>query len=351
MILDTNIISPDSTLLQALDKLNALSGGLMTLMVVDAAGILQGTLTDGDIRRGLLAGHKLHDTVSNTMCRNFRKLTGPDINVEELQKIRSGGIRLVPIVDNGGRVIDVIDMRRTSTRLPLQAILMAGGKGVRLQPLTLERPKPLLNVGGEPIINYNIRLLARAGVNDVTVTVNYLAEQIEEHFKTPVEGIHVKTLREPCALGTAGAAALVPVNPTCTDTLLMNSDLLTTLSLEDMYLHHRREKNHITVAAIPYNVSVPYAVLQTARDGRVTSLEEKPSMSYYANAGIYLISNRLLRELPTSTRTDATDLIDSAIAHGHKVTYFPINGTWIDIGSPADYAHACELMKYVKPYK
>ena len=125
----------------------------------------------------------------------------------------------------------------------------------------------------------------------------------------------------------------------------MNSDLLTTISLEDMWLRHVAENADITIAAIPYNLSVPYAILTT--DGlSVTGLEEKPSYSYYANAGIYIIANRLLDALPRDRRTDATDLIGQAIADGLRVTYYPISGTWIDIGSPADYRHACELMQH-----
>lgn len=318
----------------------------MTLLAVDDEGRLHGTLTDGDVRRGLLSGLKLTDTVASTMCRDFQRLQGPGVDVEALKKIRERGIRLVPVVDAEGRIIDMIDTRTTSTRLPIQAILMAGGKGVRLQPLTLARPKPLLEVGGKPVIDYNIALLARAGVTDITVTVNYLAEQIEEHFAQPVEGVRVKTLREPCALGTAGASALVSANPRCTDFLVMNSDLLTTISLEEMYLRHRQEGNQITVAAIPYNVSVPYAVLQTTADGRITGLEEKPSMSYYANAGIYLLSPEAHALIPRETHFDATDLIEAALQADMRVGYFPLNGTWIDIGSPADYRHANELMAH-----
>lgn len=318
----------------------------MTLLVVDEDGHVQGTLTDGDVRRGLLSGLKLDDTVASTMCRHFNYLQGPRIDVEALKKIRERRIRLVPVVDAENRIIDMIDTHTTPTRLPIQAILMAGGKGVRLQPLTLTRPKPLLQVGGKPVIDYNIALLARAGVTDITVTVNYLAEQIETHFAQPVEGVRVKTLREPCALGTAGAAALVPANPACTDILVMNSDLLTSISLEEMYLQHRLAGNQITVAAIPYNVSVPYAVLQTTADGRITGLEEKPSMSYYANAGIYMLSPQAHALIPKESRFDATDLIEAALQCDMRVGYFPLNGTWIDIGSHTDYQHANELMAH-----
>ena len=239
-----------------------------------------------------------------------------------------------------------MDLTATTTRLPLSAILMAGGKGERLRPMTLTTPKPLLKIGSKAIIDYNITALARAGITDVSVTVNYLAEQLEAHFSAPVEGITVKCVRESEPMGTIGSAALVKRSDPDGATLVMNSDILTTLSLEDMYLAHLKSGAAITIAAIPYNISVPYAILSTDETGRVTGLQEKPSYSFYANAGIYIIANRLLDVLPPSGRTDATDLIEAAIADGRHVGYFPISGTWIDIGSPTDFAHASELMRH-----
>ncbi len=177
----------------------------------------------------------------------------------------------------------------------------------------------------------------------MTATVNYLAEQLEEHFATPVEGIKVKTVREPMPMGTIGSAVLVERPDPDGATIVMNSDLLTSINLEEMWLRHRAEKADITVAATPYVVSVPFAVLST-KGSRITALEEKPSMSFWTNAGIYIVNNRLLDTLPRDRRTDATDLIETTIASGGTVTYFPIDGTWIDIGSPADYRHACDLM-------
>ncbi len=340
-----HIIPITATLLDALGRINSLPGGAMTLLATDGEGCLAGTLTDGDVRRALLAGASLQTPVSRAMHRNFRSLPADDVRPARLREIRGEGITLVPLVDADGRPAGIIDTRVTSTILPLKAVLMAGGRGERLRPLTLTTPKPLLNVGGRPIIDYNIRALARVGIADITVTLNYLAEQLEEHFSAPVEGIRVKTVREPAFMGTIGSVALTDAaaDPEGT-TLVMNSDLLTDISLEEMYLHHEESGADITVAAIPYVVSVPYAVMQT--DGpRVTSLAEKPSMSYYANAGIYMISNRQLHDLPQSGRTDATDLIERALAEGKHVGWFPLKGTWIDIGSPADYTRACELMK------
>ena len=195
-----------------------------------------------------------------------------------------------------------------------------------------------------PIIDYNVRNLSRAGITDVTVTTRYLASQIIDHFSKPVFGIDVKCVVEENPLGTIGAASLISRNDEG-DTLVMNSDLLTTLSLEEMFLLHKTEKADVTIAAIPYSVSVPYAILAT--DGReVRSLEEKPTYSYYANAGIYIFSNRLLNSILPGTPTDAPELIEKAISEGGKVVFFPIDGTWIDIGSPADFRHAEELMRH-----
>lgn len=342
--MDRHLISTDASILDALHRLNALSGGVMTLFAVDAERRLHGTLTDGDIRRGLMSGHMPTDPVSTVMHRDFKALGSDDCDVETIRRFRRSGVKLIPRTDSNGRITEIIDTTVTPTKLPLSAIMMAGGKGERLRPLTLTTPKPLLKVGTKAIIDYNVEALARCGITDISVTVNYLAEQIEKHFEQPVGGVNVKCVREPLPLGTIGSAALVDIAESG-NTIVMNSDLLTTVSFEDMYLLHKEQQADITIGAIPYNVSVPYAILAT--DGeRVTALEEKPSYAYYANAGIYIISNRLLRNLPTDSRTDATDLIESAIADGLKVVYFPISGMWIDIGSPSDFRHATELIEH-----
>ncbi len=344
--MDRHIISIESTVCQALEQLNKLSGDVMTLFAIDSEGAMVGSITDGDVRRALLRGTQLSDPIDSVVNRYFHSISAQS-SVEDIKAIRSCGIRLLPQLDAKRHIERIIDLNVTHTLLPLSAILMAGGKGERLRPLTLTTPKPLLKVGDRAIIDYNIEALSRVGISDVTVTTRYLAEQIDEHFAHPVCGIEVKTVRESIPLGTIGAASLVRRNDPDGDTLVMNSDLLTTISLEDMYLHHFSQKADITIAAIPYAVSVPYAIL-TTDDARVVGLEEKPSYSYYANAGIYIISNRLLDTLPNDRRTDATDLIVSAIANGHKVVYFPINGTWIDIGSPTDFKQAQELMQHAK---
>ncbi len=344
-----NLIGAEASLLEALGRLNALSGSAITLFVTDVSGRLLGTLTDGDIRRALLGGASLDSAVTEAMHTAFRAI-GPDDSgaaaVERLRDFRSRGIRLVPRLDADGRPVEIIDLGRTHTRLPLRAILMAGGKGERLRPLTLTRPKPLLEIDGKAIIDYNIEALAACGITDITACVRYMAEQIEEHFAGPVAGVDVKCVREEQPLGTIGAATLCGI-PDGSDghTLVMNSDLLTTISFEEMYLKHIDTGADATIAVVPYQVTVPFAILDL--DGeRVSGITEKPSYSHYANAGIYIFSDRLLGRLRPGERADAPDLLADAIADGMRVSYYVIRGSWIDVGSPADFSQARELMRH-----
>ncbi len=341
-------IDAQASILTALQRLNQLSGEAMTLFVADDTGAVVGTLTDGDIRRALCEGVGTADPVTKAAHKDFAYIDAearPD--VRGIAAMRTRGITLVPVLDSGRRLCRVIDLRRTTTLLPVSAILMAGGKGERLRPLTNGTPKPLLALAGRPIIDYNIDALAAVGIRDITVTTGYLAEQLDAHFAggaNAPDGVAVRCVREDFPMGTIGAAALIPHAPGGT-TLVMNSDLLTTISFEQMYLRHIDSGADITIAAISYQVSVPFAILATDEGGMVRGIEEKPSYTHYANAGIYLISNDLLASLDPSVRTDATDLVDAAIAAGRRVAYYPVDGIWMDIGTPADFAQACRLME------
>lgn len=339
-----NLINEQSTLLQALALLNSLPASAMTLFVTDSRGAVTGSLTDGDIRRALIAGKGLDSPAGDAACRSFRALRGDESDVELIRECRRAGIKLLPRLNADGTPAEIVDLSLTRSRLPLSAILMAGGKGERLRPMTLTTPKPLLTIEGKAIIDYNIEALAAVGVRDITVTTRYLAEQLDEHFAREVAGVKVRTVREDTPLGTIGSARLADISAEG-NTLVMNSDLITTISFEELYLKHRDSGADATVAVIPYQVSVPYAIL-TLDGERVTGIAEKPSYSYYANGGIYIFRNPLLRGLQPGRRTDATDLIDEIIASGGMVAYYPIKGTWIDVGSPTDFRQAAELMRH-----
>lgn len=336
-------ISQDATVLEALQKLNRLSGRTMTLFALDTAGGVKGTLTDGDVRRALIDGCTLQSRVSQIMHVAFMAFRGDRPDIESIREIRHKKIALVPHINTNGTIRHIYDFSIYHSILPIDAVLMAGGRGERLRPLTLDTPKPLLPVGNRCIIDHNVEALIRNGITDISVTVNYLAEKIEQHFAKPMAGVQVKCVREPRRLGTIGSLSLVERGNNST-VLVMNSDLLTNINYEAMYLTHIEDNADMTVAVIPYVVSVPYAIFRT-EGNNVLSLEEKPTYNYYANAGIYMIRRSCTDIIPQNTYYDATDFIETLIARGGKVRQYVIDGTWIDIGSPDDYRAAQELMR------
>lgn len=342
-----HLISKDKTLMEALSQINSLSPDPLVLFVIDDEQRMVGTLTDGDSRRALIAGALVSDKVENIMHRSFKFIHSSFADdVREIRHQRMMHVKLVPILDDYRHIVDIIDLEKFKTRLPVDAVLMAGGKGERLRPLTEKTPKPLLPVGDKAIIDHNVDRLISYGIRHINVTVNYLKEQIEEHYKKPHNGILVKTVSEPKFLGTIGSIKYVP--KFFSDTiLLMNSDLFTNIDYEDFYLHFQQHEAEMSVAAVPYNVSIPYGILDL--DGRnIHGLLEKPKYTYYANAGIYIIKKRALEEIPKETFYNATDLVEKLILEGKKVIRYPLNGTWIDIGNPQEYQKANDLVKHLK---
>ena len=342
-----HIISSDIALIEALRRINKLALEPLVLFVVNGKEQMVGTLTDGDSRRALIAGASLTDSVDKVMHRNYNFLRrGVNDDVQHLHEQKVKRMKLVPILDDEDHIVEIVNLDKYITRLPIDAVLMAGGKGERLRPLTEKTPKPLLEVGGKCIIDHNVDRLISYGVKHINVTINYLGEQIEEHFATPRDGIQVRTFREPKFLGTIGSIKFVDTfyNDTV---LVMNSDLFTNVDYEDFFLHFQMHDAEMSVAAVPYNISIQLGILDL--DGRdVKGLIEKPKYNYYANAGIYLIKKRALAEIPEDTFFHATHLVEKLIAQGKKVIRYPLNGTWIDIGTHQEYERAKELVKHLK---
>lgn len=343
---EKHIISHNKTLLEALEQINSIGTSPLVLFVVDDEKKIVGTLTDGDSRRALIAGFSIEDKAEKVMHRNFNYIMINSItDVNEIKRQKEKKMKLIPVLDESRHIVDIIDLEKFKTRLPVDAVLMAGGKGERLRPLTEKTPKPLLPVGEKAIIDHNVDRLINYGIKHIYVTVNYLKEQIEEHYQEPRNGVQIQIVREPKFLGTIGSIKFVPkfYNDTI---LLMNSDVFTNIDYEDFYLHFQHYDAEMSVAAIPYNVSIPYGVLDL--NGRnIQGLLEKPKYNYYANAGIYLIKRRALDEIPENTFFNATDLVEILIAEGKKVIRYPLNGTWIDIGNPQEYQKAKDLVKHL----
>lgn len=346
MIDQKYIINKEESLLNALSKINDIGTGPLVLFVVDKEQRMVGTLTDGDSRRALIAGASVNDKAEKVMHRNFNFMTTDNItNVNEIKRQKELKMKLIPVLDANHYIVDIIDLDRYKTRLPIDAVLMAGGKGERLRPLTEKTPKPLLMVGDKVIIDHNIDRLISYGIQHINVTVNYLKEQIEDHYQKPRNGVKVQTVREPKFLGTIGSVKFVEsfYNDTV---LVMNSDLFTNIDYEDFFLHFQEHDAEMSVAAVPYNISIPYGILDL--DGRnIKGLLEKPQYNHYANAGIYLVKRRALEEIPNGEFFNATDLIEKLIAENKKVIRYPLNGTWIDIGNPQEYQKAQDLVKHL----
>ena len=329
--------------LQALEK-NSLH---QTLFVVDKQDVCCGTLTDGDIRRYLIGGGQLTDNVEHAVHRNFICVQqGDPTLLAKLKEFRTKKMKVVPLLDKLGHIVDVYDLINYKSHLPIDAVLMAGGKGELLRPLTEKIPKPLLKVGDKSIIDYNVERLISYGIENINVTVNYLREQLEEHFAKPMQGIRVQTIREPRFLGTMGSVLFVEqfYNDTV---LVMNSDLFTNIDYEDFFFHFKEHDADMSIAAVPYTISVPYGIFKL-NGCEVKGVLEKPTYNYYANAGIYLVKRELLNLIPKNTFFNATDFMTLLMERGYRVIRFPLNGTWIDIGNPQEYQKAKELVKHMK---
>lgn len=346
MTFESHCINCSLTIKDALIALNNLRNATLTLFVLNDNAQIIGTLTDGDIRRALVNGYGLDCTLDKVMHRDYKFIWQKEFTVANLRSFRDRRIMFIPILDGENHVVDVVNLQKFKSKLPIDAVLMAGGKGERLRPLTEKTPKPLLEVGGKCIIDHNVDRLISYGVEHVNVTVNYLGEQIEEHFDTPRDGVQVRTFREPKFLGTIGSIKFVDIfyNDTI---LVMNSDLFTNIDYEDFFLHFQIHDAEMSVAAVPYNISIELGILDL--DGHnIKGLIEKPKYNYYANAGIYLIKKRALAEIPEDTFFHATHLVEKLIAQGKKVIRYPLNGTWIDIGTYQEYERAKELVKHLK---
>ena len=341
------IIDHNATILEAMGALNGLSNAGLTLFIQDEGRCIIGALTDGDIRRYLLNGGNLHDVVSCAIKTDFCSIQIGTTNfVSQCKKYRQSKIRVVPIIDKNGKLVDIIDFDKQTSILPIDAVIMAGGKGERLRPLTEKTPKPLLPVGDKAIIDHNVDRLIQYGVEHISVTTNYLAEQIESHYAQLRNEVQIQCVREPKFLGTMGAVRMVKEFHNDV-VLVMNSDLFTDIDFEDMYLHFLDNDADMSIAAVPYTVSIPYGICDL--DGRdVKGIVEKPTYNYYANAGIYMLRREVINMIPENEFYNATDLIDALVKNGNKVIRYPLKGTWIDIGTLSEYQKAKDLAKHMK---
>ncbi|WP_298542668.1 nucleotidyltransferase family protein [uncultured Aquimarina sp.] len=341
-----HLLETESTIKQALVRLDKLASDAI-LFIVDKEDKLIGSLTDGDVRRGLIKGITIEDKVNDIIQENPRYIRKGEENIQKIIEYREGNFKIIPVLSQEDKVVNVINFRKLRSYLPIDAVIMAGGKGTRLRPLTENTPKPLLKVGDKPIMEHNLDRLALYGIDDFWVSVKYLGEQIENYFGNGVtRNTKIDYVWEDEPLGTIGAVSKIK-NFEHDYILVTNSDILTNLDYESFFLDFIELKADLSVVTIPYQVNIPYAVLETD-NGRVKSFKEKPTYTYYSNGGIYLMKRSALRFLPNDSFFNATDLMEKLINEGLKVVSYPLTGYWLDVGKHEDFERAQRDINKIK---
>lgn len=317
------------------------------LFLVDDNNKLIGSLTDGDLRRGFIKGLGFEDLLENFMQASPKSILQGQYDLKEIISLRKELFNIFPVINSNSQVINVVNFRYQKSYLPIDAFIMAGGRGERLRPLTDHKPKPLLEIGGKPIIEYNIDRLNDFGVDDIWISLGYLGNQLEDYFKDgSSKSIRINYVSEDKPLGTAGALALTE-GFIHDHILLMNSDLLTNIDFEDLFLYFEENNADLVVVCIPYQVSIPYAVMEIS-DKEVKGFKEKPTYTHYSNAGIYLMKRSVIDKIPKNNFFNATDLMEELIKEGKKVIAYPFVGYWLDIGKPEDFKKAQMDIAHIK---
>jgi dTDP-glucose pyrophosphorylase len=341
------LIHKSSSILDALAVLNNIAQEPIAF-IVDDNDTLLGSLTDGDVRRGILKGLELNDQVFGIIQENPVFIRKDQYDIQDIVQYKSRNIMVIPVIDNNERIVNIISLRQLKSYLPIDVVIMAGGRGERLRPLTDQVPKPMLKVGDIPILEHNINRLQQYGVDDFWFSINYKGDIIQEYFGNGRErNIHIEYVNEDEPLGTIGSVSNIN-NFKHDHVLIMNSDILTNLDFEHFFLDFIQQEADLSVVSIPYKVSVPYAVLEN-NERNITGFSEKPTYTYYSNGGIYIIrKNLLLENLPKNTFFNATDLIESLVKDGKKVISYHMAGYWLDIGKHEDYEKAQEDIKSIR---
>lgn len=334
-------LSINSTIKDALQTIN--NGGLQIAIVVDENDALVGTVTDGDIRRGLLNGLDLNSSVSLVVHKSPSIASVGDTKESILKIALSKKLHQIPIVDDNGIVLDLKEIEElVEPKIKTnRVILMVGGLGTRLRPLTQDTPKPMLKVGNKPILQTIVEKFAEYGFVNITMCVNFNASIIRDYFGDGKEfGVNIDYVLEQKRMGTAGALSLLKERPS-EPFFVMNGDLLTNVNFEHIFNYHTLHKATATMCVREYDYEVPYGVVKM-NDNKITAIAEKPVQKFFVSAGIYMLSPEILDFIPQDEFYDMPTLFEKAIAQDKNVISFPIHEYWIDIGRLEEYQKANE---------
>lgn len=324
-------VRPDATIREAMSAIER--GNSAVALVVDRSGVPRGLLTDGDIRRELLRGSTLDSKITSFYNRNFYAV-GPSVGrAEVLDLMRARGIQQIPIVDRDSHLLGLHTLREIigGVKRPNWAVLMAGGRGIRLDPLTQKLPKPMLPVAGRPIVERLVLHLVSFGFHTIFLSICHLGHLIEEHFGDGrALGCRIEYLRESKFLGTAGCLSLLPTLPEH-PLVVMNGDLVTDVDIAQLLLFHEEHNYAATVCIREYRHTVPFGVLELGEDS-LLGMTEKPTFHWMTNAGVYVLNPKLVARVPKDQQLHMPDVLKCSLASGDKIGAYQIDREWMDIG-------------------
>jgi dTDP-glucose pyrophosphorylase len=348
------VSSPISDVIACIDR----SGRISLALIVDQNRRLLNTISDGDVRRGLLAGCTLSDPVEKLLDRKSQTphpapVTAPAGTGDAtlLRIMQDCGVRQLPLLDAEGSVVDIVILSDFLPQVvkPIRAMVMAGGQGMRLRPLTEDTPKPMLPVGGRPVMERIVEQLRDVGIRHIQIATHYQSEKIVEHFGSGESfGVNIDYIKEETPLGTGGALGLLEAPDETV--LVINGDILTQVDFRSMYAFHQDHRADMTVGVRRYDVQVPYGVVDC--DGvQIRGLREKPQLNFFVNAGIYLLEPQVFRLIVPNRHLNITDLVSQLVAAGNVVVSYPICEYWLDMGQHEDYKQAQEDARNGKLHK
>ncbi len=332
-------IVPDRSIRETIQTID--EGAIRIALVVDSENHLLGTVTDGDIRRGILRGVALEEPVTRVMNPQPTTARADESRDVILERMKQTRLHQIPVVDGQGCLVtvEILDELLQTRQRDNWVMLMAGGLGSRLRPLTDECPKPLLKVGSKPLLEIILENFLEYGFRKFYISVNYKAEMVKEHFGDGSRwGIEIRYIHEDQRLGTAGALSLLPERPAL-PLIVMNGDLLTKVNFQHLLDFHAEHRARATMCVREYDFQVPYGVVRIDHH-RVLGIDEKPVQRFFVNAGIYVLEPEVLDLIPSATYFDMPELFTRLIGQNHETAVFPIREYWLDIGHMEDFARA-----------
>ncbi|MEC4726563.1 nucleotidyltransferase family protein [Shewanella sp. D64] len=338
-VLSKVTISPEKTLRDALQLINAQA--LQVALVTDDDHRLLGIITDGDIRRGLLNNLSLDALVTQVMNTQPRIASPSTSKKKLLQLMQQHSILSIPLVKNDILVgLETLKSAQQQSHYANPVLIMAGGFGTRLKPLTDRCPKPMLKVGNKPLLEIALSNFIQAGFTNFYISTHYMPEQIKQHFDDGSQwGINITYVHEETPLGTGGAVGLLPKNIPQLPTIVMNGDILTKVDFQLLLKFHDENNADATMCVREYDYQIPYGVI-SGEGSRITDMVEKPIQRFFINAGIYVINQDIVKSVTANSYIDMPTLLEQKIAEKGEVLMFPIHEYWLDIGRMGDFQQA-----------